>query len=150
MELFKESTENKINILLESAHDLEKGFRKAVDNVGNPRLKSFVREKASEKNGYISELRNTLNKQGMNVTEHDGSVSGSLHRAWIDAMAFFSADNDELMFEEVEIGEKIAITDYNGILDNCELNVSKTGILLKQKRAILSSHDKADYLEAIY
>ncbi len=150
MSLFKESTVNKLNDLIEKAYDAEKGFKKASNHVESPRLKHFFIEKARERSGYINELSSTLRKQGMEVTENDGSTFGALHRAWIDTKALFSMDNDESMLEEVRNGEKAAIDDYDDILDNCELNPTTRDVLLKQKIAIQASHDKADYLEDIH
>jgi len=150
MGLFNKSTENKLNNLIEKAYDAEKGFRKVSKHVENPRLKTFFTEKAIERSGYINELTNSLRKQGMKVTEDDGSVSGSMHRAWIDTKAFFSMDNEESMLEEVRNGEKAAIDDYQDVLGECELNPSVKDILLKQKNAIQASYDKADYLEEIH
>lgn len=150
MGLFNENTENKLNDLIEKAYDAEKGFKKVSEHVDNPRLKTFFTEKARERSGYINELTSSLRQQGMEVTEDDGSMAGSLHRAWIDTKAFFSMDNDESMLEEVRNGEKAALNDYNDILNNCELNPTTRDILLKQKTAIQASHDKADYLEEIH
>lgn len=150
MNTFNEKTENKLNDLLEKAYDAEKGFKKAANHVDNSRLKTFFHEKARERSGYINELNDTLRQSGMNVSENDGSVSGAMHRAWIDTKAFFSFDNDESMLEEVRNGEKAAIDDYDDILNNCELNPAVRDILLKQKVAIQASYDKADYLEDIH
>tara|TARA_R110002049_G_scaffold151160_1_gene314705 strand:- start:19981 stop:20433 length:453 start_codon:yes stop_codon:yes gene_type:complete len=150
MGIFNETTENKLNDLVEKAHDAQKGFKKVAEHVDSPQLKTFFIEKARERSGYINELTSTLRKQGMEVTEDDGSVSGSIHRAWIDTKAFFSMDDDESMLEEVRNGEKQAIKDYDDILDNCELNPSVRDMLLKQKNEIQASCNKADYLEDIH
>lgn len=150
MKLFDETTENKLNDLVEKAYDAEKGFKKVSEHVDNPRLKTFFNEKARERSGYINELTDSLRKQGMEVTEKDGSISGSIHRAWIDTKAFFSMDDDESMLEAVKTGEKAAIDDYDDILNNCELNPTTRDILLKQRNAVKSSYDKADYLEDIH
>ncbi|EPR73500.1 hypothetical protein ADIWIN_1530 [Winogradskyella psychrotolerans RS-3] len=149
MALFDKETEEKLNDLIEKAYDAEKGFKKVAENVDNPRLKTFFLNKSRVRSGYVNELTDTLRKSGMEVTERDGSWSGSLHRAWIDTKAFFSMDNDESMLEEVRNGEKTAIEDYNDILDNYELNPTVRALLLKQKSEIQASYNKADYLEGI-
>lgn len=150
MKPFNENTENKLNDLVEKAYDAEKGFKKVAAHVDNPRLKTFFNEKALERSGYINELTSTLRAEGMNVTEDDGSVAGSLHRAWIDTKAFFSIDNDESMLEEVRTGEKAAVKDYEDVINNYELNPAVKNVLLKQKNAIELSSNKADYLEHIH
>ncbi len=150
MGLFNESTENKLNDLIEKAYDVEKGFKKVAEHVDNTQLKSFFSEKARERSNYINELTTTLRNQGMEVTEDNGSVAGSIHRVWIDTKVLFSMDDDESMLEEVRNGEKQAIEDYDDILENCELNPAVRDLLLKQRVAIQYSYDKANYLEGIH
>ncbi|WP_178984096.1 ferritin-like domain-containing protein [Winogradskyella helgolandensis] len=149
MALFDKKTEQKLNDLIEKAYDAEKGYKAVADHVDNPRLKTFFLDKARVRSGYVNELTGTLRTSGMDITENDGSFSGSLHRAWIDTKAFFSIDNDESMLEEVKTGEKNAIEDYNDILDHYDLNPTVRAILLKQKTEIQASYNKADYLEGI-
>ena len=150
MKPFNEKTESKLNDLIEKAYDAEKGFKKASQHVDNPRLKTFFNDKALERSGHINELTQTLRVQGLNVTENDGSVTGSLHRAWIDTKAFFALDNDESMLEEVRNGEKAAVKDYDEILTDYELSPAVREVLLKQKNEIYASSQQADYLENIH
>ncbi|WP_179008106.1 ferritin-like domain-containing protein [Winogradskyella forsetii] len=150
MGLYDEKTENKLNDLIEKAYDAEKGFKTVAEHVDNPKLKSFFNEKARERSEHVNDLTTTLRKKGMDVNQNDGSISGSLHRAWIDTKAFFSVDDDESMLEEVRNGEKQAIDDYEDILNHCELNPTLRELLLKQKSEIQASYNKADYLEGIH
>ena len=150
MGIFSETTENKLNDLVEKAYDAEKGFKKVSEHVDNPRLKSFFSEKSRVRSNYVNELRQGLRENGVEVTESDGSTAGSLHRAWIDTKAFFSMDNEESMLEEVRNGEKQALKDYEDALDNSDLNPSMREILTKQKNEIEASYNKADYLEDIH
>ncbi|WP_142785077.1 ferritin-like domain-containing protein [Changchengzhania lutea] len=149
MGIFNESTENKLNDLLEKAYDAEKGFEKACENVDSTRLKSFFKSKAEERRGFRSELRNSLVANGMQVEEKDGSVAGRLHRVWMDTKALFSTDNEESMLEEVRNGEKAALEDYDDVLESCTVDSSTKQVLQKQRSAIQASCNKADYLEDI-
>ena len=147
MSVFSESIENKFNDLLEKAYDAEKGFIKAAENVDSTPLKSFFRNKANERKEFRGELTHELLAKGMKVKEDDGSLSGSLHRAWMDTKAFFSADNEEAMLEEVRNGEKAALEDYDDLLEDHHLPPSTMAILRKQRNTIKNSYQKADYLE---
>ena len=149
MRIFSESTENKFNDLLEKAYDAEKGFTKAAENVDSTRLKTFFNKKASERRSFIQELRTELVANGLEIKENDGSVAGTLHRAWMDTKALFSTDNEESMLEEVRNGEKAALEDYDDILEDKELPPTTVNILRKQRNAIESSYRKADYLEDV-
>lgn len=150
MKAFNEKTENKLNDLLEKAYDSEKGFVQVSKHVDNPKLKTFFIEKARERSGYINELSNTLKVQGMTVSDKDGSTSGALHRTWVDTKVFLSMEDDESILEEVRHGEKVALKDYNDVLDNCELHPSVRETLIKQKNAIQANCNKIDYLENIH
>ncbi|WP_179334554.1 ferritin-like domain-containing protein [Winogradskyella costae] len=149
MALFDKKTEEKLNDLIEKAYDAEKGFKKVAEHTDNPRLKTFFLNKARVRSRYVNELTTTLRESGMEITQRDGSWSGSLHRTWIDTKAFFSMDNDESMLEEVRNGEKQAIEDYDDILNNYELNPTVRGLLLTQKAEVQASYNKVDYLEGI-
>ncbi|WGH75376.1 PA2169 family four-helix-bundle protein [Tenacibaculum tangerinum] len=149
MGIFSESTENKFNDLLEKAYDAEKGFKKAAENVENSSLQRFFNQKAEERQVFRSELRNELRSNGLEINEEDGSVAGTIHRAWMDTKAFFSFDNEESMLEEVRNGEKAALEDYEDLLEDNNLPTSTVNVLRKQRNAIESSYNRADYLEDI-
>ncbi|MGB3608294.1 ferritin-like domain-containing protein [Psychroserpens sp.] len=150
MGIYNEKTENKLNDLLEKAYDAQKGFKKVAEHVDSSSLKSFFSDKARERSNHINELTSALRKKGMDVTDNDGSTTGSLHRTWIDVKAFFSMDDDESMLEEVRNGEKAAMEDYEDALEDCEVDNSIRDILVKQKNEIQASYNKADYLEDIH
>ncbi|NNC70367.1 MAG: PA2169 family four-helix-bundle protein [Flavobacteriaceae bacterium] len=149
MGILNESTENKMNDLLEKAYDAEKGFRKAAENIDNARLKNFFKHKAQERQEFRTELRNELRSNGLDINEDDGSIAGSAHRAWMDTKAFFSFDNEESMLEEVRNGEKAALNDYDDILENETLPPTTESVLRKQRSVIENSYRKADYLEDV-
>lgn len=149
MGIFSESTESKLNDLLEKSYDAEKGFKKAAENVDSTPMKDFFKTKALERLDFRNELRQELKNNGCEINEDDGSITGSLHRTWMDAKALFASDNKEAMLEEVRNGEKAALSDYNDVLEDKQLPPTTTNILQKQRNAIESSYNKADYLEDI-
>ncbi|MCB0745360.1 MAG: PA2169 family four-helix-bundle protein, partial [Ignavibacteriae bacterium] len=142
-----ESTEKKLNGLLEKSFDAEQGFKKAAENVKSNSLKDFFMSKAEERLNFRNELRREIAANGCDIKEHNGSITGSLHRTWMDTKTLFSSDNEESMLEEVRNGEKAALNDYNNVLEDKLLPPTTTSILKKQRNAIQSSYDKADYLE---
>jgi len=148
MEAFSAEAEIKLNELIEKAIDTEKGFIKASTHVDNPKLKNFFKEKVIERNGYITELRELLLTQGLDLEDDDDSgLSGILNRVWIDTKALLSLDSDESILEEVREGEKEAIKDYDDILNNYELNPDLRAMLLKQRDAIQASNNTIVTLE---
>ncbi|WP_435412978.1 ferritin-like domain-containing protein [Psychroserpens mesophilus] len=147
MGIFSESTEKKLNELLEKSYDAEQGFKKAAENIESNSLQKFFMSKAEERLQFRNELRQEIVANGCDITEQNGSISGFLHRAWMDTKALFSSENEETMLEEVRNGEKAALNDYNEVLEDQLLPPTTTSILKKQRDAIQRSYDKANYLE---
>jgi len=150
MGIFSESTESKLNGLLEKSYDAEKGFRKAADHVDSSSLKSLFMNKAEERLTFRTELRKELLDNGCEIQEDSGSAKASLHRAWMDTKAFFSTNDEESMLEEVRNGEKAALNDYNDVLEDKTLPPTTERILTQQRNTIERSYEKADYLEEIH
>lgn len=149
MGIFSENTETKLNSLLEKSYDAEQGFMKAAEHVNTNSLKEFFKSKAQERHNFRTELRKELLDNGCEINETSGSVSGSIHRAWMDTKALFSSDNTEAMLEEVKNGEKVALNDYDDVLEDNQLPPTTEYILRAQRNAIANSYSKADYLEEI-
>lgn len=149
MGIFSESTEKKLNGLLQKSYDAEQGFKKAAENVESNSLKNFFMSKAEERLKFRNELRREIVANGCEINEQSGSIAGSLHRAWMDTKALFSSNNEERMLEEVRNGEKAALNDYDDVLKDKLLPPTTTNILQKQRTVIQSSYDKADYLEQV-
>lgn len=149
MGIFSENTESKLNNLLEKSYDAEKGFRNAKENVDSTALKNFFQVKTDERKTFRQELITELKANGYDINEDSGSVTASLHRTWMDTKALFSSKNEESMLEEVRNGEKAALNDYNDVLEDNQLPPTTVNILTKQRNAIKTSYNKADYLEKV-
>ncbi|MBR9845491.1 MAG: PA2169 family four-helix-bundle protein [Algicola sp.] len=147
MGIFSESTEKKLNGLLEKTYDSEQGFKKAADNVESNSLKKFFMSKAEERLKFRNELRQEIVANGCEIKENNGSIAGSLHRTWMNTKALFSSDNEASILEEVRNGEKAALNDYDDVLEDKQLPPTTTSILRNQRNIIQSSYDKADYIE---
>ena len=149
MGIFSESTESKLNSLLEKTYDAEQGFKKAAENIESSSLKTYFTNKAEERLKFRTELRKELLDNGCEIKENSGSISGTLHRAWMDTKSLFSKDDEESMLEEVRNGEKAALNDYDSVLEDNTLPPTTENILRLQRNTIQASYDKADYLEEV-
>lgn len=124
--------EGDLNDIIQKNEDAIKGYEKAAENADEIGLQSYFRNKAKERRKFLSELKGTVpeldTRDGI-----DGSATGSMHRAWMDVKAFFSADDDESMLEEAIRGDKAAIEEYNEVLSNTHLP-SGAARLIRQQR----------------
>jgi uncharacterized protein (TIGR02284 family) len=111
---------NKLNIqlseILEKNKDAEKGYATAAANTKNPELRNFFLKRSNERRDFNLRLKRELaaNFDEMNT---EGSFTGSIHRAWMDAKSFIAGNNDSEMLEEAIRGDKAALEEYEELLE---------------------------------
>ncbi|WP_029037894.1 ferritin-like domain-containing protein [Salinimicrobium xinjiangense] len=139
----------KLNELLEKTYDSEKGFKNAAEDVRNPRLKSFFKDKAMQRYDFGHELKTEIKNLGESP-DKGSSLTGDAHRAWMDLKAAFSSDNEEAILEEAIRGEKAAVADYNEVINRSELPPSTINLLIKQRNAIERTLNEVKGLEEAF
>lgn len=149
MSTYTETISSKLNDLLEKTYDAEKGFRKASDNVDNPALKNYFKQKADERYSFGHDLKAEIKSFGEDV-DKGGSATGTVHRAWMDVKSLFSADNEESMLEEAIRGEKSAISEYQETINDGSLPESTRSLLISQKNQIEGGLSKIKSLEDLH
>ncbi|PTX58805.1 uncharacterized protein (TIGR02284 family) [Kordia periserrulae] len=136
MTIYTEEIGNHLNTLLEKNYDAEKGYKTAAENVDSIILTNFFDRKATQRKRFAEQLKAEL-KDLAQEPETDGSVTGTLHRTWMNTKAMFSINSDEAMLEETIRGEKASLEDYNEVLDSkLPLPESIKKILTNQKNTI--------------
>ncbi|RZK10211.1 MAG: PA2169 family four-helix-bundle protein [Flavobacterium sp.] len=74
--------------------------------------------------------------------ETGNSVSGSLHRIWIDVKSLFGGSDRESILSEAERGEDIIKNAYHSVIEQNRLGgVAKETVVL-QSALLDKSHDK--------
>lgn len=149
MSTYTEEVGEKLNALLEKTYDAEKGFKKAAENVDNPSLKAYFENKAQERYNFGHELKREIRSFNQDV-DKGGSLTGTVHRAWMDLKSLFSSDDEESMLEEAIRGEKAAVNEYEEILKETSLPLSTKSILQSQKNIINEGLTKINALEDIH
>lgn len=97
--------------LLEKNYDAEKGFKNAMEDSKNPRLKQFLKKQALQKNQFVTELEHLIRSLNEEPKEK-GSTKGDLHRTWMDIKNALSSNKDEAVLEECIRGEKASKKEY--------------------------------------
>ncbi|SEU24503.1 ferritin-like domain-containing protein [Stigmatella erecta] len=100
-----------LNDLIEYSKDGEKGFKAAADDVKNPELKSFFVQRAGECANAAAELQGEARRLGGDP-ETSTSVSGDLHRGWVNLKSMLTGKDEEAVLNEVERGEDHALKAY--------------------------------------
>jgi uncharacterized protein (TIGR02284 family) len=152
LEKAKEQThKDTINVLqsiIEKNYDAEKGYKKAMQDAKTPALKNFLKEQALQRSHFATAIDKELRQLG-EAPKESGSITGSLHRAWIDIKSSLSGDHDEAVLEEVLRGEKASVDEYQDVLKNNTLEPHINGMLESQLRDIQGTLGRVKTLEDI-
>ncbi len=140
---------DEIKEILEKNEDAYKGYNKAAENAEGSSLRTYFQQKAVRRKEFNASLRREI-KGAYSDFDVDGSFGGTIHRAWMDVKALFSADDDESMLEESITGDKAAIDEYNDVIEYELLPVGLKNLLISQRDQIQQDIAKNDSLESLH
>ena len=137
-----------LNTLIATCRDGEQGFRTAAENVKDPTVKALFNDFARERGSFAEELKQEIQKLG-GVPEEGGSVSGALHRGWIDVKGSLAGRDDESLLSEAERGEDVAVATYKEALGSA-LSPSTQTMIEPQYGRVKQAHDRVRVLRDTY
>ncbi len=129
-EIYKEIKE-----ILQKNKDAEKGFAKAAENAKGIALQEYFKKKSNDRRNFNERLLTEI-RASYPEMKLDGSFTGTIHRAWMDIKALFSADDDESMLEEAIRGDKAAIEEYDDVIGYSVLPTNLSKLLIEQREKI--------------
>ncbi|HDS1735588.1 MULTISPECIES: PA2169 family four-helix-bundle protein [Pseudomonas] len=100
-----------LNDLIEFSKDGEKGFKESAGDVKNPELKAFFAQRGTECSSAAAELQGEVRRLGGDP-ETSTSLSGDLHRGWVNLKSLVTGKDEEAVLNEVERGEDHALKAY--------------------------------------
>jgi len=137
-----------LNELIETSKDGEKGFQKAANDTTAAELRSMYSEGARRCAEGARELQDLVRQLGGDPDE-SGSVTGALHRGWINVKEALSRRDDKAILDEVERGEDYAKEAYRkAVAANLPANVH--AVVQRQYQGVLANHDKVKALRQQY
>ena len=128
-----------LNNLIETAKDGEKGFKSAAEGLKSPSVKAKFLEYSRERGQMASELQAEVRRLGGDP-DKSGSMSGSLHRGWLDLKAALTGHDDHAVVAEAERGEDVAKSVYENALKE-NLPSSAQTLVQQQSVKIRRAHD---------
>jgi len=140
------TTTSVINDLIEINNDRVAGFEKAIADINdeNVDLKAIFQEYAEQSRKNGQELAAIVGS--VEEVETGNSVSGTLHRAWIDVKSLFGGSDRASILSEAERGEDAIKKAYQDALSSNELPSNAIETVRSQAQGINSAHDKIKLL----
>lgn len=129
-----------LNNLIETCKDGQEGFRTAADGLTEPQTKSLFQEYARQRAQIASELQAEVRRLGGDP-EKAGSVSGSMHRGWINIKSAVTGRSDAAIISEAERGEDIAKEAFESAAKEA-LPPQVQAVVLRHATQVVAAHDR--------
>jgi uncharacterized protein (TIGR02284 family) len=133
-----------LNDLIETSRDGEEGFRTCADGVKSSQLKQMFQQAASRCAQAVSQLQAQVRTLGGDP-ERRGSVSGSLHRAWVDIKSTITGMDEAAVLAECERGEDVARKAYEDALSK-DLPADVRSMIERQYQGVRQHQDRVRQL----
>lgn len=144
-----ESSNRIIGDLIEINNDRVAGFEKVIEDINdeNVDLKGIFAEYAQQSRKNVQELSSIAGSAAH--LEDDKSVSGTLHRVWIDVKSLFGGSDRASILSEAERGEDAIKKAYQDALNESELPLEAQELVRSQAQQINAAHDRIKALRDI-
>ena len=140
MALDNDQVISKLNHVLGTLLDGEKGYREAADEAENSQYKTMFNELAQQRGHFASEVSSEIRRLGGEPRDHT-SAGAALHRAWLNVRDAISGKGDEAVIAEAERGEDVAVDNYQDVMDEDLPSDVKT-MLSQQYQEVKAAHDR--------
>lgn len=134
-----------LNVLIETCKDGELGFRTAADDTRNAEAQRMFLMLARERAELAAELQREVQRLG-GTPAAAGSVSGSLHRGWMNLTAAVTGSDEGSIIAAAERGEDAAKTAYERALRE-PLPAAPRMLVERQYSRIRAAHDRVSRLK---
>lgn len=134
-----------LNDLIETCQDGQHGFSTAAKDAKDAALGRVFSQYAEQRSNYIRELQNRVRSLGGDPDKH-GSVSGTLHRGWINLKSAMTSDEPHAVLAECERGEDAAVANYRSALGETELDTESRALVQRHMTGVQEAHDRVKQL----
>ena len=134
------ATQALLNELVETLKDGQKGYADAMTDVEDTTLKETFKKYAAQRAEYVTEIEDQMFK--LNLKPEEGSsVTGTVHRAWIDLKSALTSKDNKAVLVECERGEDYAKKAYQTALKAQDLPSNLKSVIEKQYQGVTEAHD---------
>lgn len=136
-----------LNTLTATLIDSVKGFEDAASNIaGDSKLQQQFRERATERNQAVEDLRGEVRRLGGNA-EDDGSFLGATHQRFLDFKAAVMGRDEQAIINEVERGEDYLKEKFETALASDSLSGECRTVVERAYQSVKSGHDQINQLK---
>jgi len=131
---------DELNTLIETCKDGEYGFRTCAEHVKSSQLRQVCTSRADECRQGATELQSLVTRLG-GKADTGSSVSGSVHRGWVNLKGMLTGDSDQAALNECERGEDAALERYRDAIKKT-LPDDVALVVQRQYEGVKRNHDQ--------
>jgi len=135
-----------INTLIATLIDSVTGYEDAASNSEAGRFAELFRDRASERQRCVEDLRSEVRRLGGNP-EDDGSFMGKTHQRFLDLKAAVTGRDDQAIVNEVERGEDYLKEKFETALNHGDLSPESRSAIERVFQSVRSGHDQMSQLK---
>lgn len=141
MTMTNETVLDKLQYLLGTLRDGEKGFADAAEHATEASLKTLFSERSTQRAQLANEVEAHITRLGDKPRE-GGSVGAALHRTWLNVRDAVTGRGDYQVVAECERGEDVAVENYQDVLKEADLPADIRSFVEAQFAQVKASHDQ--------
>lgn len=138
-----QATAEVLNDLVQINNDRIEGYTRALHDLkdGETDLRALFLSLIDDSRRYKAELGKEVEVLGKDI-DTSTTVSGKIHRAWLDVKAAFTSHSSHDILEECEFGEDATVKAYKTALEEESLPAFLRELITNEQSEILDAHDE--------
>src|SRR4051794_34172690 len=135
-----------LNTLIATTIDSINGYEDSAANIENERLRETFRERASERQKVVEDLRAEVRRLGGDP-EDSGSFLGKTHQRFEDLKAAITGRDEKAIINEVERGEDYLKAKFEAALNDGDLSGETRSAVERCYQSVREGHDQMSNLK---
>lgn len=142
----QDETTATLNTLIATLIDSIEGYEKSANEIENPRYAQLFTARAQERKQAVMQLQAAVAALG-GKPEDDGSLLGTIHRAFQSLREVVSTKDDEAIIAEIEHGETYLKDKFETALDSDTLAAAPREAVQAAWASVKAGHDEMAQLK---
>ena len=135
-----------LNTLIATTTDSINGYEKSADEIQDQRLQQIFRQRASDRQQVVQNLREEVRRLGGEPDE-GGSFMGKAHQAFEGLKSAVTGGDEKSIIDEVERGEDYLKEKFETALNSDALNGEARSTVEQCYQSVRQGHDQMSQLK---